>query len=79
MTGKIWKTSKIADNITIQEFNNYFAYAIDGILQDLCGFPSMFFYLILGTSFVLHIISLKMVWQQGQGWDTFRNNTDSTA
>lgn len=52
----------MTDNITIQNFNNYFAYTTDGILQGLCDFLSTSIYLILEISFVFHIISLKMVW-----------------
>ena len=57
----ITNKTKITGNITIQEFNNYFAYTMNGILQSLCDFPSTSHYLILGISFVFHIISLKMV------------------
>ena len=46
---------KMTDNI--QEFNKYFAYIIEGIVQDLHYFPS--YYLILEISFVFNIISLK--------------------
>lgn len=49
----------MTDNITIQKFNNYFAYTTDGILQGLCDFPSTSIYLILEISFAFHIISLK--------------------
>lgn len=38
----LWKVRlenyMIADNITIQELNNHFAYTMDGILQGLCDF-----------------------------------------
>ena len=47
----------MTDNI--QEFNNYFAYIMEGILQSLYDFPSTSLYLILGISFVFHIISIK--------------------
>lgn len=49
----------MTDNITIQNFYNYFAYSTDGILQGLCNFPSTSIHLILEISFVFHIISLK--------------------
>ena len=43
---------------TIQDFNNHFAYSMDGILQCLCDFPYISIYLSLGISFVFHIILL---------------------
>ena len=43
----------MTDNI--QEFNNYFAYTMEGIVQGSYYFPSL--YLILGISFVLNTIS----------------------
>ena len=45
----------MTDNI--QEFNNCFAYIMEGIVQDLRYFPP--YYLILGIIFVFNIISLK--------------------
>ena len=42
---------------SIQEFSNYFAFTVEGIVQELHYFPSL--YLILGISFAFKIISLK--------------------
>ncbi|XP_041911227.1 uncharacterized protein LOC121677222 [Arvicola amphibius] len=49
----------MTSSIIIQEFNNYFAYVMYGILQGLCDFPYTSLYLILGISLVFHIISLR--------------------
>lgn len=40
------------DNINILEFNNQYAYAIDGILQCLCEFYYTDIYLVLRNSYV---------------------------
>ena len=53
-----FESYKTANIITIQEFNNLFAYTMDGILQGLYGFSDTSIYWILGLSFVFHIISL---------------------
>ena len=53
------KNYRMTYNITIQEFNNYFAYTMNGILQGLCDFPYISIYLILGISFVFHFILLR--------------------
>lgn len=49
----------MTDNLTIQKFSSFFTYIIYDIMQILCDFPSASLYLILGISFVLHIFSLK--------------------
>lgn len=51
----------MADGITTQEFYNHFAYTLNGFQQDLCDFSDTCIYLILGLSFFIYIISLKMV------------------
>ena len=59
----------MTDNI--QEFNNYFAYTMEGILQGLCYFPSTSLYLILGISSFFNIISLKMIQYYEEGYHQF--------
>ena len=54
-----FESYKMANIITIQEFNNLFAYTMDGILQGLYGFSDTSICLILELSFVFHIISLR--------------------
>lgn len=59
ITGEIYKVKfiiykvKITDNLMMQEFNSLFTSTMDGIMQGLS------LYLILGISFVFHILSLK--------------------
>lgn len=52
----------MTDSLTIQEFNNFFTYTMDGIIHGLCDLPSTSLYLNLGISFAFHIFSLKVIW-----------------
>ena len=47
------------NNLTIQKFNSLFTYTMYDVMQGLYDFPPISLYLNLGTSFVLHIFSLK--------------------
>ena len=49
----------MTDNLMMQEFNSFFTYTMDGIMQGLCDLPSTSLYLILEISFAFHIFSLK--------------------
>ena len=48
----------MTDNLMMQEFNSFFTYTMDGIMQGLCDLPPTSLYLIVEISFVFHIFSL---------------------
>lgn len=48
----------MANNITIQKFNNVFVSTMVGFLQELCDLPGIFVAIVV-VSFVLYINILK--------------------